>query len=219
MIYHDVTTEQLTRIIVDAVKQELNREPLVPTGISVRHIHLERKHINQLFGYGHQLQVKKMLSQPGQYACEETLDVIGPKGILKGVRVLGPERNQSQVEVALTDARALGVTPPVRASGDLTGTPGILLRGPEGEVALEQGVIVADRHIHMSPEDTARFHVKDKELVQVEIGGEKPGIMGHVRIRVSSDYALDFHIDTDDGNAFLLKQGQPVKVLTAQEKE
>ena len=219
MIYHDVTTEQLTRIIVDAVKQELNREPLVPTGISVRHIHLERKHINQLFGYGHQLQVKKMLSQPGQYACEETLDVIGPKGILKGVRVLGPERNQSQVEVALTDARALGVTPPVRASGDLTGPPGILLRGPEGEGALALGVIVADRHIHMSPEDAARFHVKDKELVQVEIGGEKPGIMGHVRIRVSSDYALDFHIDTDDGNAFLLKQGQPVKVLTAQEKE
>ena len=180
---------------------------------------MSQSDLDALFGAGYELTKMKDLSQPGQYACEETLDVIGPKGILKGVRVLGPERNQSQVEVALTDARALGVTPPVRASGDLKGTPGILLRGPEGEVALEQGVIVADRHIHMSPEDAARFHVKDKELVQVEIGGEKPGIMGHVRIRVSSDYALDFHIDTDDGNAFLLKQGQPVKVLTAQEKE
>lgn len=213
MVYRDVTEEELTRIIVEAVLSELNQERWVPVGISVRHIHLQRKDIDRLFGVGHRLTVKKELSQPGQFACEETLDVVGPKGTIERVRVLGPERMESQVEVSLTDARTLGIAPPVRASGDLSGTPGILLRGPYGEVQLDRGVIVADRHIHMTPGDAVRFSVKDGDLVQVEINGEKSGTMGHVRIRVSEDYALDLHIDTDDGNAFLLKQGQPVQVI------
>lgn len=213
MVYRDVTEEELTRIIVEAVLSELNQERWVPVGISVRHIHLQRKDIDRLFGVGHRLTVKKELSQPGQFACEETLDVAGPKGTIERVRVLGPERTESQVEVSLTDARTLGIAPPVRASGDLSGTPGILLRGPYGEVQLDRGVIVADRHIHMTPGDAVRFSVKDGDLVQVEINGEKSGTMGHVRIRVSEDYALDLHIDTDDGNAFLLKQGQPVQVI------
>lgn len=216
MIYRDVTKEQLIRIVTEAVKKELESAMQVPTGISVRHIHLEEAHVERLFGPGHRLVEKKRLSQPGQYACEETLDVTGPKGTISRVRVLGPVRKQSQVEVAFSDARALGVNPPVRASGDLTGTPGITLTGPYGKVELTEGVIIADRHIHMTPEDAARFSVADGDLVRVQTGGVKGGIMDQVRIRVSDSYALDFHIDTDDGNAFLLTQGQPVTLIKQQ---
>lgn len=215
MIYHDMTEEELTRIIVETVLKELNQDRQVPVGISVRHIHLERRDVDRLFGTGHQLVVKKELSQPGQYACEETLDLVGPKGTIERVRVLGPERKESQVEVSYSDARVLGINPPVRASGDLSDTPAVTLRGPLGEIRLERGVIIADRHIHMTPEDAVRFEVTDGDMVRVAIGGEKSGLMGQVRIRVSKDYALDFHIDTDDGNAFLLKQGQLVQVMKA----
>lgn len=212
MIYHNVTEEQLIRLVTEAVKREWKPDTRVPVGISVRHIHLERKHIDVLFGTGHQLTVKKMLSQPGQYACEETLDMAGPRGTISRVRVLGPERKRSQAEVSCSDARILGIEPPVRASGDLDGTPGILLKGPCGQVLLDQGVILADRHIHMTLADADRFSVSDGEMVEVAVDGEKGGIMKQVRIRVSDSYALDFHIDTDDSNAFLLKQGQLVTV-------
>lgn len=216
MIYRDVTKEQLIRIVTEAVKKELEGTLQVPTGISVRHIHLERGHVERLFGPGHRLVEKKRLSQPGQYACEETLDVIGPKGTISRVRVLGPERKQSQVEVSYSDARVLGVNPPVRASGDLHDTPGITLAGPCGTVSLTEGVIIADRHIHMTPAEAKCFGVTDGELVQVQAVGVKGGILDQVRIRVSDSYALDFHIDTDDGNAFLLTQGQMVTVLKPQ---
>lgn len=212
MIYRNLTQEQLIQLVTEAVKKEIAGTYEVPVGISVRHIHLERKHVELLFGPGYQLTEKKKLSQPGQYACEETLDIRGPKGTIKQVRVLGPERKQSQVEVSYSDARVLGIQPPVRASGDLEGTPGILLSGPYGETELEAGVIIADRHIHMTPADAARFDVTDGQMVQIVVGGEKGGTMNQVRIRVSGSYALDFHIDTDDGNAFLLMQGQAVTV-------
>lgn len=216
MVYRDVTREQLIKLVTEAVKRELEGTMQVPAGISVRHIHLEREHVERLFGPGHRLVVKKQLSQPGQFACEEVLDVTGPKGTISRVRVLGPERRQTQVEVAFSDARALGVTPPVRASGDLKGTPGIRLTGPYGQVDLTEGVIIADRHIHMTPADAARFGVSDQELVRVLVDGIKGGSMDRVRIRVSDSSALDFHIDTDDGNAFMLTQGQMVTVAKEQ---
>jgi len=216
MIYHDITQDQLLSIVMEAVLKELGEnENSVPVGISVRHIHLTREHVDRLFGRNYQLTPKKPLSQPGQFACEETLELIGPKGTIRKVRILGPERKASQVEVSCTDARSLGINVPVRASGDVKGTPGITLRGPNGDLTLEEGVIIADRHIHMTPADAQRFGVADGDRVSVQISGQKPGIMDGVIIRVSDKYRLDFHVDTDDGNAFMLEQGQKVTVLKA----
>lgn len=176
MVYHDISQEQLLLLITQAVQAELQkRSRQVPVGISVRHIHLTRDDVDKLFGYGYQLTPKKALSQPGQFACEECLDIIGPKGELKHVRILGPERSATQIELAQTDCRNIGIKAPVRSSGDTKGTPGVTLRGP------------------------------------------KPGVMGGVLIRANDKCALDFHIDTDDGNAFLLKQGQLVTVLGKEE--
>lgn len=218
MIYQGITEQQLVEIVTQAVMKELNNnDNQVPVGISVRHIHLTRSNIDWLFGRNYQLTPKKALSQPGQYACEECLDVIGPKGVLTKVRILGPERNSTQVELSQTDCRTIGITAPVRDSGDLEGTPGITLRGPLGEIQVPKGVIIADRHIHMSPADAMRFGVKDGDHVSVKIDGIKPGIMNHVLIRSNDKMRLDMHIDTDDGNAFQLKQGQLVTILGKEE--
>lgn len=214
MIYRNITQQQLVEIVTAAVQAELQkRSRQVPVGISVRHIHLTRADVDALFGRSYQLTPKKALSQPGQFACEECLDVIGPKGELKKVRILGPERPATQVELAQTDCRNIGVSAPVRSSGDTAGTPGITLRGPKGELRVPEGVIIADRHLHMSPAEAAAFGLADGDRIRVEIGSEKPGILGNVLVRASSKCALDLHIDTDDGNAFLLKQGQLVTVL------
>lgn len=215
MNYQGITEQQLIEIVTQAVIKELSTrdDDKVPVGISVRHIHLTRSNIDWLFGRNYQLTPKKALSQPGQFACEECLDVIGPKGVLTKVRVLGPERNATQVELSQTDCRTIGVSAPVRDSGDLEGTPGIKLRGPLGEIEIPKGVIIADRHIHMSPADAERFGLKDGDRVKVKIDGVKPGVMEHVLIRAGEKHRLDMHIDTDDGNAFMLKQGQLVTVL------
>ncbi|MCR5272656.1 MAG: phosphate propanoyltransferase [Lachnospiraceae bacterium] len=214
MVYHNITQDELVRIVMEAVMKELNmNDRTVPVGISVRHIHLTREHVDRLFGYGYKLTPKKALSQPGQFACEETLEIVGPKGSIKKVRILGPERKMSQVELSKTDARTVGLNPPVRSSGDIKDTPGIKLIGPKGSINLNEGVIIADRHIHMTPQDAMRFGVTDKDRVSVRIDGVKPGIMEDVVIRVSDKYKLDFHVDTDDGNAFMMEQGQRVTVL------
>lgn len=215
MNYQGITEQQLIEIVTQAVIKELGTrdDDKVPVGISVRHIHLTRSNIDWLFGRNYLLTPKKALSQPGQFACEECLDVIGPKGVLTKVRVLGPERNATQVELSETDCRAIGITAPVRDSGDLEGTPGIKLKGPLGEIEIPKGVIIADRHIHMSLADAERFGLKDGDRVSVRIDGVKPGVMGHVLIRAGKKHRLDMHIDTDDGNAFMLKQGQLVTVL------
>lgn len=211
----EVTIEVLTKMVVDVMEEMGLLGNLVPTGISARHVHLTREHIDLLFGKGYQLTALKPLSQPGQFAANETVNLVGPKGSIQKVRVLGPERSQSQVEVAQSDARRLGITAPVRSSGKLAGSPGILLQTPAGEVKLNQGVIIPDRHIHMTPADAARFGVKDGEKVSVSVSGEKGGRMENVTIRVSEQYALDFHIDTDDANAFLIRQGQMARVKKA----
>ncbi|MBQ8933011.1 MAG: phosphate propanoyltransferase [Lachnospiraceae bacterium] len=214
MIYQDITEQQLIQIVTEAVLKELqNKENQVPVGISVRHVHLTRSDVDWLFGRNYQLTPKKALSQPGQFACEECVDVVGPKGTLTKVRVLGPERSSTQIELSQTDCRTIGVKAPVRSSGDLEGTPGIELKGPNGKIQVSKGVIIADRHIHMTPADAARFGFKNGDRVSVKIEGEKPGIMGNVLIRVGDKCALDMHVDTDDGNAFLLSQGQWLTVL------
>lgn len=214
MVYHDITREQLEQIVAEAVRRELcSRSSQVPVGISVRHIHLSRANVDKLFGRNYQLTPKKQLSQPGQYACEECLDVIGPRGELKKVRILGPERKATQIELAQTDCRNIGISAPVRSSGNTAGTPGVTLRGPLGEIRVPEGVIIADRHLHMSDTEAAAFGLKDGDHVQIRIDGIKPGILGNVLVRAGKAHALDLHIDTDDGNAFLLQQGQMVTVL------
>ena len=167
---------------------------------SARHIHVCESTLKTLFGEGATLTNKKDLSQPGQFACEEKVEVVGPKGSLK-MSILGPTRPVDQIEVSYTDARSLGITPPVRESGDVDGTPGVKLVGPCGEVTIDAGVMVAKRHIHMTPEDAAELGVEDKEIVKVKIDTARPLIFDDVVVRVSPKFALAMHIDTDECNA------------------
>ena len=180
----------------------------IPVAISARHIHLTEETVAILFGEGYQLTARNELSQPGQYACEETLDVVGPKRTLKGVRILGPTRKGNQVEVSRTDEFFLGIDAPVRNSGDTKGSAGITLVGPKGQVVLEEGVICARRHIHMRPEDAAFYGVSDRDVVEVAINATgRDLVFGDVLIRVSPKYALEMHIDTDEANAAELSRG------------
>lgn len=168
---------------------------------SARHIHLTQAAVDTLFGPGYQLTRKKDLSQPGQYACAEKVEVVGPKGSLM-MSVLGPTRPESQVEVSYTDARALGITAPVRESGDIAGTPGVTLKVGENTLTLNEGVIVAKRHIHLTPAAAAEFGVQDKEIVKVKISGTgRTTIFDDVVIRVKDSFAPAMHIDTDECNA------------------
>lgn len=167
---------------------------------SARHIHLTREHVDILFGAGHQLTSKKALSQPGQFACEEKVTVKGEKGELK-MSVLGPERNATQVEVSLTDARTLGVKAPVRESGDIAGSGACTLVGPCGTVEISEGVIAAKRHIHLTPETAAELGLCDKQIVSVKLDTERSLVFGDVVVRVSPKFAPAMHIDTDESNA------------------
>jgi putative phosphotransacetylase len=169
---------------------------------SARHVHVTKETLAVLFGEGFQLEVKKMLSQPGQFASNQKVEVVGPKGSLK-CSILGPERKADQVELSFTDARTIGVPGVVRESGDVSGTPGCILRGPAGEVEIKEGVIVAKRHIHMTPKDAEEFGVTNGEIVSVKVstGNGRETIFGDTVIRVSSSYALAMHIDTDECNA------------------
>ena len=169
---------------------------------SARHIHLSKEHVDVLFGAGHTLTNKKDLSQPGQFACEEKVELVGPKGSLK-VSVLGPERKATQVELSYTDARTLGLkSVPVRESGDIAGTPGIKLVGPCGEVTIDEGVVVAKRHIHMTPADAEAYGLSDKQVVSVKCDASgRSLVFGDVVVRVNPTFALAMHIDTDECNA------------------
>ena len=201
-------------LVTQAVRDQLRLQSRrVPVGISMRHIHLSRREVDALFGRTYQLTPLRPLSQPGQFACQECLDVIGPKGVLHRVRILGPERPEAQVELAQTDCRTIGVQAPVRPSGRVEGTPGVLLQGPRGVLSLSQGVIIADRHLHMSTAQAQAFGLSDGDVVRVEVGGGKPGVLDGVLVRAGGKYELDLHLDTDDANAFQLRQGQLVTVL------
>lgn len=172
--------------------------------VSARHIHLSEADVETLFGEGKKLTYVKDLSQPGQFVCEERVDIVGPKRTISNVVILGPARKQSQVEVSLTDCFTLGQVGPVRESGVLEGSAPITLKGPAGELQLKEGLIVAKRHIHMTPADAEKFGVQDKEIVKVRVDTDRPLIYDDVVVRVSPSYALAMHIDTDEANAALV---------------
>lgn len=177
-------------------------EKTVLVEVSARHAHLSQEALEVLFGKGYTLTPKKNLSQPGQFACEERITVVGPKKQLAGVSILGPVRGKTQVELSATDARSVGIAAPIRESGDVAGSAGCKLIGPCGELEIAEGVIIAKRHIHMTPADAEKYGVKDNQVVQVAVASEGRSLtFGDVVIRVSEKYALAMHIDTDEGNA------------------
>lgn len=212
--YADI--ENIVKTIVaemtETSQKSASNELAIPVGISNRHIHLTREHLDILFGKGYELTHLKDLSQPGQYACKETLTIIGPSmRPIENVRVLGPLRKASQVEISMTDSYVLKVKPPVRESGNLSGSAPITIIGPKGTVQLSEGCIIANRHIHMSPSDAARFGVIDGERIDVDVvSGTKKTRWFDVQIRVNEQFRLEMHVDTDDANAVGIKNGSTV---------
>lgn len=187
----------------------------IPVGISNRHVHLSREDMDALFGYGSPLTRMKAVKQPGQFAAEETVTLRGPKGELTKVRVLGPLRGATQIEISVSDGFVLGVKAPVRMSGDLQDSPGIDIIGPRGRVTKTDGAIVAWRHIHISRAEAEQYGLRDGEEIDVRIDGHRGGILSHVVVRVSADAVLEMHIDVEEANGFGLRNGDCVKrVLT-----
>lgn len=185
----------------------------IPVGVSNRHVHLSPEHVEALFGVGYALTPQRVLSQKGQFAARETVTLIGPKGIIQHVRILGPSRGATQVEISRTDGYALGVHPPVRISGDIQGTPSITLVGASGTVVLQQGLIIAKNHVHMSPEDAQTFQVNEGDRLIVQATGERPIIFADTIVRISAHFSLDFHIDLDEANAAHLNTGDKVQMI------
>ncbi len=185
----------------------------LPIGMSNRHIHLSQGDLEILFGEGYELTRRKDLSQPGQFAAEEKVDLIGPKRAIKGVRVLGPVRSATQVEVSISDAFTLGVEPVIRNSGDIKDTPGIKVIGPKGEIDLKEGVIVAARHIHMHTDEAKEFGVKDGDVVSVKVGGVRGITFDNVLIRSGEGHKLEMHVDIEEGNAAGTKNGDLVEII------
>jgi acetate kinase len=196
----------LSRSYITRVLEAQKQQPFL-VEISAHHIHLTQEHVEALFGKGHQLTKHADLSQPGQYACKEQLTIVGPKGRIERVRILGPARKYTQVEIAMTEQFKLGINPPIRESGDIADTPGCTLESPNGSVQIDRGVICALRHIHMSPEDALRYGVRDKSFVRVRVHGDRELIFGDVLVRVDPSFKLAMHIDTDEGNAANVKTG------------
>jgi acetate kinase len=197
----------LSRSYITRVLEAQKQEPFL-VEISAHHIHLTQEHVEALFGEGHQLTKHADLSQPGQYACKEQLTIVGPKGRVERVRILGPARKYTQVEIAMTEQFKLGIHPPIRESGDIANTPGCTLESATGSVQIDNGVICALRHVHMSPEDALRYGVRDKSFVRVRIAGDRELIFGDVLVRVDPSFKLAMHIDTDEGNAANVKTGE-----------
>ena len=186
----------------------------VGIGISNKHLHLSEDDLQTLFGEGAELHVFKELVQPGQFAAEEKVDLIGPKGMFKGVRIIGPTRPQTQVEVSMTDARILGIDAPVRESGKLEGSAGAKLVGPAGELEISSGVIIALRHIHLSPAQAEEAGLKDKDIVDVQTHGTRPLMFQDVLIRSGDAHVKEFHVDTDEGNSAGVSNGQNAEIIS-----
>lgn len=210
---NEAIVRQVTNRVLEKLKDYDSHR--IPIGVSNRHVHVTKEDLETLYGEGYELTVKGDLKQPGQFASNETVTIRGPKGQFEKVRILGPVRKQSQVEISKTDSFRLGVRPQIRESGDLAGTPGIELVGPKGTVALPQGAIVALRHIHMTPSQAAAMGVKDKDIVEVETFGERRGVLGDVLVRVSEQFALEMHVDVDEANACSLKNNDCVVIRRA----
>jgi putative phosphotransacetylase len=193
---------------------DLRNRILVPVGVSGRHVHVTREVVESLFGRGYQLTLWRELSQPGEFAAEETITIVGPGGrAIERVRVLGPTRPFTQAELARSDGLRLGLDLPVRRTGDIAGTPGITLVGPRGTVVLKEGAIRATRHIHMSQGDAARFGLVDGQIVKARSGGPTSVVFENVLVRASDSFVLDFHLDTDDANAAGLSTGSVIEVM------
>ncbi len=182
-------------------------------GLSNKHLHLSKEDVETLFGKGHILTPTKDLKQPGQFASDEKVDIVGPKGTLKGIRVLGPTRPETQIELSMTDARTIGIAAPVRESGKLEGTPGVKLIGPKGEIEIDHGTIIALRHIHLSPAQALEAGVKDKDVVSIRFGGDRGLIFDNVLVRSGDAHEREIHLDTDEGNAAGLKNGDVGEII------
>ena len=218
---NDIERKVIEEIVINTVKKlmaEKDAPNRVPLGVSNKHLHLTQAHVENGVGKGHQLTNMKDVKQPGQFACEECVKIIGPKGEFPKVRVLGPARNETQIELSMTDARTLGVNVPIRESGKLEGTPGLILEGPCGRVELDHGAIAALRHIHMTPDIAEQLGLKDGDCVGVESSGLRPTLFRDVLVRVSPKYAYEMHIDTDEANAAGLKNNDILKIVKKQEK-
>ncbi len=205
---------KLVDIVTKSVMELLGAEDDgIKVGVSARHVHLSQKDLETLFGEGHELTPKKML-MGDQFAAEECVTLVSPSlRSIEGVRVLGPVRSHSQIEISRTDTFKLKISPPVRPSGELDGSAPIAIVGPKGSVFLKEGAIIANRHIHFSPEDAAKYGIKDNDLVDVEIASQKPTRYYDVQVRVSKDFDTEIHIDTDDANAAGIKSGEIVTIL------
>ncbi len=209
-------TESEIRELVSKVLEETaaKSEEEIPVGVSNRHIHLTKEDMETLFGEGYNLTPVKDLSQPGQYACKEQLTLVGPSmRAIEGVRVLGPLRKNTQVEISRTDSFVLKNKPPVRESGDIKGSAPVTIVGPRGTVSIKEGCIIANRHIHMSPNEAVQFAVSDGDYVDVLADGERKTMFYDVQIRVSDKFRLEMHIDTDDANAAGIGNGAKVKII------
>lgn len=209
-----VSDEDFVKMVTKMVIQELSaKSVMIPMGISNRHVHLNRADMDILFGKDSALTKIKDLKQPGQYASEETITIKGAKGQFEKVRVLGPLREETQIEVSLSDTFLLGVKAPLRESGKLENTPGLELIGPKGSIKKDYGTIVASRHIHMTPDIANSLGLKDKDFVNVEVEGDRGAILKNVLLRVSDKYALEMHLDMDEANAVNVKNNEKVRIV------
>ncbi|NLV94029.1 MAG: phosphate propanoyltransferase [Candidatus Riflebacteria bacterium] len=208
---------QVKLIVAEVLKGIELRERIktgkVPVGVSNRHIHVTQSDLETLFGKGYSLKDMKSLSQPGQFAAEECVIIAGPKGSIEKVRILGPVRPETQIEISMTDSYKLGVKGVVKNSGDISGTPGCVVIGPKGTVILDKGVIVAARHVHMSTSEASQMGLKDLDLVSLKTSGSRSVTFNNVLVRVSDKFALDFHIDTDEANGAGLRNGDMVEIV------
>lgn len=214
--------EAMLKLLTDAIA--VNKENLVatgeknctsgiPVGVSNRHLHLSQEDLNKLFGEGYQMKKMKDLSQPGQYACNETVTICGPKGAIEKVRILGPVRSKTQIEIMIGDCFKLGVEPQVRMSGDLKGTVGITIIGPRGSVQTKEGLIVAQRHIHMTLKEAQRRGVYDGQIVSIQFNGLRGGIYSNVAVRANDASALECHIDTEEANAMNINSLSTILII------
>lgn len=208
--------EAILKLLLEAAKSGAaisEQEPEgIPVGVSNRHLHLSQSDQDILFGAGYQMTPIKDLSQPGQFACKETVTICGPKGAIEKVRVLGPVRSKTQVEILTGDSFKLGVSAPARQSGDLAGTPGITIVGPKGSVQISEGLIVAQRHIHMTLQDAARYGVHDGQIVDIEVEGPRGGTYANVIVRANDTSALECHLDTEEANAMSINSSTKIKI-------
>ena len=212
----NISKEQLKKIVTQVIIEKLSEQQddiLIPIGVSNRHVHLCREDVNLLFGKEYELTKLNDLKQPGQFAAKEVVTIRGPKGQLEKVRILGPLREETQVEISVTDSFKLGIKPPIKESGKLENTPGITIIGPKASVETSKGTIVALRHIHVPAKVAQKLNIKDKDIVSVEINGDRKAILGSVLVRVSDKYVLEMHVDMDEANACYLKNGDLVKIV------